>query len=617
MAPNRKYANYPGAREAPPQLHPETDKEDQNPVLRGWPLIAGSTLIANSGTVQHFFWRNAKFGSIRDLPGLVDYRYRFQPDVLVLSESGTHPDPLPLSPDLTTPAPRDQPGRYLSSADYHALYTSGAATPLDVVQSLLPLVRRAEGHPPPETGPYANAWVASHGREDLALDAARASTDRWRRGEPLGPLDGVPIGVKDDIDVQGYVSHNGMQYRPDLPWFKPAKETMWPIRQLEAAGAIVLGKNAMHELGGDTNGCNPRWGTPTNWHNKSYYPGGSSSGAGSALGAGIVPIAIGTDAGGSIRIPSSFNSVYGLKPSHHRTCAMNSSVCVVGPLAATVADLTITYRLMSRPNPDDPIQGLYTPSVPPSLSSSSSSSSSGKQKIIAIDEAWWSRADPSVASVCRRAVDHFVSQGYTTVPIRIPYLREIQLMHSAACVTEMQDFARHRHPDPEQWQSLINHVNKIIMSVGTQTPAGDYMKYAQLRDLLMKHMAFLFEENPGMLVITPTTPMPGWPRHPGDDAYGVSDANKTIANMSYVYIANVSGCPAVTAPVGYIDPVQGEGKIPVGLMAMAEWGCEEQLLDWAKDAEKYLLKEGRQRPEGWVDVIEVTKNGGLEAKKTI
>ncbi|CCF46473.1 hypothetical protein CH063_15207, partial [Colletotrichum higginsianum] len=109
MAPNRKYANYPGAREAPPQLHSETDKEDQNPVLRGWPLIAGSTLLANSGAVQRFFWRNAKFGSIRDLPGLVDYRYRFQPDVLVLSESGTHPDPLPLSPDLTTPAPRDQP----------------------------------------------------------------------------------------------------------------------------------------------------------------------------------------------------------------------------------------------------------------------------------------------------------------------------------------------------------------------------------------------------------------------------------------------------------------------------------------------------------------------------
>ncbi|KAK0380971.1 amidase [Colletotrichum melonis] len=608
MAPNRKYANYPGAREAPTQVKTETQKEDQNPVLRGWPLVAGATALANSGVIQRFFWRNAKFGSIRDLPGLVDYRYRFQPDVLVLSETGSHPEPLALTKDLTTPAPQDQPGRYLSSADYQALYASGAVTPLDVVQSLLPLIRRAEGHPPPETGPYANAWVASHGREDLAIDAARASTERWKQGKTLGPLDGVPIGVKDDCDVKGYVSHNGMQYRPDLPWFKAADKTIWPVQQLEAAGAIVLGKNAMHELGGDTNGCNPRWGTPTNWHNKSYYPGGSSSGAGSALGAGIVPIAIGTDAGGSIRIPSSFNSVYGLKPSHHRTMAMNSSVCVVGPLAATVADLTITYRLMSRPNPDDPIQGLYTPS--PALSPSS-------PKLIGIDEAWWSRADPSVAKVCRRAVDHFKSQGYTVVPIKIPYLREIQLMHSATCVTEMQDLARHRHPDPEQWQSIINHANKITMSVGTQTPAGDYMKYAQLRDLLMKHVAWLYEQNPGMLIVTPTTPLPGWPRQPGDDAYGVSDANTTIANMSYVYVANVSGCPAVTAPVGYVDPVQGDGKVPIGLMAMAEWGCEEQLLGWAKEAETYLIAEGRQRPEGWVDVVEVAKNGGLEAKKNI
>ncbi|TEA18989.1 Fatty acid amide hydrolase [Colletotrichum sidae] len=608
MAPNRRYANYPGAREAPLQVHAETEKEDQNPVLRGWPLIAGSTLVASSATVQRFFWRNAKFGSIRDLPGLSDYRYRFQPDVLVLSETGSHPEPIPLSEELATPAPQDQPGRYLSSTDYHALYKSGTVTPLDVVQSLMPLIRRAEGHPPPQTGPYANAWVASHGREDLALDAARASTERWRRGEPLGPLDGVPIGVKDDIDVKGYVSHNGMQYRPDLPWFKPAEETWWPIKQLEAAGAIVVGKNAMHELGGDTNGCNPRWGTPTNWYNKSYYPGGSSSGGGSALGAGIVPISIGTDAGGSVRIPSSFNGVYGLKPSHHRTCTMNSSVCVVGPLAATVTDLTLAYRLMSRPNPDDPIQGVYTPSVP---------APSSAKKIIAIDESWWSRAETPVANVCRRAVDHFKTLGYEVINVKLPFLREIQLMHSASCITEMQDNAHQRTPDPNNWQSIINHVNAITMSVGTQTPAADLLKYAQLRDVLMKHLAHLFEQYPGLLFVTPTTPLPGWVRNPADEAYGVSDANRTIANMGYVYIANVSGCPAVSAPVGYADPVEGRGKIPIGLMAMGEWGCEEQLLGWAKEAETYLHKEGRRRPEGWVDVIEMAKNGGLEAKKNI
>lgn len=95
MAPNRKYANYPGAREGPTQVNTNIQKEDQNPVLRGWPLVAGSTMyvqsliashgpltnlqhsLANSGAVQRFFWSNAKFGSIRDLPGLDDYRYRF------------------------------------------------------------------------------------------------------------------------------------------------------------------------------------------------------------------------------------------------------------------------------------------------------------------------------------------------------------------------------------------------------------------------------------------------------------------------------------------------------------------------------------------------------------
>lgn len=215
------------------------------------------------------------------------------------------------------------------------------------------------------------------------LAAAKKSTQRYAKGKSLGVLDGVPIGVKDDMNVEGYVSHVGMPPDPSDPFFTPAAQTIWPIAQLEAAGAIVIGKLAMHELGTDISGCNPHWGTPVNWNNKSYYPGGSSSGAGSALCAGLVPIAVGTDAGGSIRIPSSLCGVYGLKPTLHRTYTMKSSVCVIGPMAATANDLAIAYRISEYfpyvlPTfPRDVRFSLFVVIIPPNRSYSQRSLSHG------------------------------------------------------------------------------------------------------------------------------------------------------------------------------------------------------------------------------------------------
>ncbi len=128
----------------------------------------------------------------------------------------------------------------------------------------------------------------------------------------------------------------------------------------------------------------------------------------------------------------------------------------------------------------------------------------------------------------------------------------------------------------------------------------------------MEHLAFLFKKHPGLLILTPTTPEAGWRIHPGDQAYGFSDGNVTIRNMMYIWLANSTGCPAVSAPVGYTDPAPGlgPGKLPVGLMAMGEWGAEEQLLAWARDAENYLNAAaagncggGRRRPEDWADVV--------------
>lgn len=160
-----------------------------------------------------------------------------------------------------------------------------------MAKAIIPLIS------PEQAGKYVSSW--SETRVETVLAAAKASTERYSQGKPLGLLDGVPIGVKEDTSVEGYTCFFGQRPDPSDPAFTPATKTIWPVAQLEAAGAVVVGLLKMHELGSDVSGCNPRRGSPKNWYNTSYYTGGSSSGAGSALTSGLIPIAVGTDAGGS------------------------------------------------------------------------------------------------------------------------------------------------------------------------------------------------------------------------------------------------------------------------------------------------------------------------------
>ncbi|KLU81364.1 hypothetical protein MAPG_00454 [Magnaporthiopsis poae ATCC 64411] len=561
------FSNYPVAEECP---HTEYKHEpDNNPVLRGLPLTVASTLVNYSPYLQRFFWTNAKFGTIRHIASLNDVDYRFQPNVVPLPEAGV------------TPA---------------------TAAELTAIED--------PAHPPSD-----NRWLAAlqqHDNEDEVLADARASTARWAAGKPLGRLDGVPFGAKCDTDVTGYVSTYGM--RPDKRYAffrKVADKTLWPVLKLKEAGAIMVGHMNMHEVGMDTTGCNPAIGTPVNWYNKSYYPGGSSSGAGSSIGAGVVPIAVGTDAGGSIRIPSSYNGVYGLKVTHHRTLAMNSSVCVTGPLAATVADLALAYRVMAQPNPECPIQSQF---APPYRSSAVAAAAQGShKKVLGICREWVAVSDPVVREHFDAAVEHLRTKaGYEVVDIKLPYLREGQLAHAATCLSEAANSAHARvRPGEGHWTDLIGPANRVLLTTGQHAGAIDYLKYAQMRELQMRHLAFLFAKHPGLLVVTPTTPKAGWKAVAGDEARGFNDGNRSILNMTYIWLANTTGCPSVSAPMGYADPEQGEGRVPLGIMAMGRWGAEEQVLDWAGDVEAYIngggYEGGRVRPAGWVDVLKAAR----------
>lgn len=148
---------------------------------------------------------------------------------------------------LTTQQPADRPGRFHSAADFTARFLSRELTPLQVVEALLPLIQRepTDGSAPSK---YSPAFVAND--VDRILAAAKASTQRYGQGKPLGPLDGVPIGVKCDTDLEGYVSTFGMKPNKNYPFFRKVQEkSAWPVQKLQDAGAVVIGHQLMHEIG--------------------------------------------------------------------------------------------------------------------------------------------------------------------------------------------------------------------------------------------------------------------------------------------------------------------------------------------------------------------------------
>ncbi|KAH7318930.1 amidase signature domain-containing protein [Rhexocercosporidium sp. MPI-PUGE-AT-0058] len=585
-----RFFGYPRAVEAP--AIPYKKKDDANPVFTGVLLLIGAWIVSKIEFLQRTLWANAGFNGLRGLPYLKDYPERWDPTVIPISDCGCTSEPNDVNSESFHIVPEKVAGRYRSVAEYHAMYLSGELTPLAVVESLLPLIQR-------DVSPKSHhsiAFIDSNIEE--IIEEAKASTLRYKNGTSIGIMDGIPTAIKDETDVAGYRTRNGR--KPNNEFFKIAEKSSWPVQTLKNAGGIVIGKLNMHELGADTTNNNPYWGTPRNPHNDQYYTGGSSGGAGYVVSAGLVPFAIGADGGGSIRIPSSFCGIYGLKPSHNRLEDLGSTVTVSGPLAATISDLEVAYRIMANPDPSDPTCSLFAKPC--------SKASAHRPKIIGIYREWFERADPAVLKLCNEVVAYYRKElGYEVVDVTIPYAPEGQLAHAFTILSEMAVRARAKPSNPSNWLAELNPANQVLLAVGAQTPAQDYLLAQQLRNMLMQHLAFLYQKYPGLVIVTPTSPMAGWPiASEGDLKYGITDGNTSIRNMEYVWLANFCGNPAISCPVGYVEPTKGKGSVPVGIMAMGEWGAELGLLEWGRECERWLNEvtpSGRKQPGNWEDVV--------------
>src|SRR6266699_6768738 len=190
---------------------------------------------------------------------------------------------------------------------------------------------------------------------DRARAKARAIDAAIAAGSRAGPLAGVPFAVKNLFDVQGLATRAGSKINRDL---KPSSRDATLIERMEAAGAVLVGALNMGEYAYDFTGENVHDGASRNPHDPTRMTGGSSGGSGGAVGGGLVPIALGSDTNGSIRVPSSFCGIFGLKPTYGRLSRARSFPFVasfdhLGPFARSVTDLALAYDAMQGPDADD------------------------------------------------------------------------------------------------------------------------------------------------------------------------------------------------------------------------------------------------------------------------
>ncbi len=236
---------------------------------------------------------------------------------------------------------------WASASDIARAVNDGKITAARVVEEALATISTRD--------PMLNAFTAV--TDARARARAEELDDKRAQGQPLGPLAGVPFAVKNLFDVTGLPTLAGSKINRDLP---PASRDAPLIERLEAAGAVLIGALNMGEYAYDFTGENVHYGPSRNPHDRTRMTGGSSGGSGGAVGGGLVPIALGSDTNGSIRVPASLCGIFGLKPTYgrlprNRTFPFVASFDHLGPLARSVRDLALAYDAMQGLDPDDPV----------------------------------------------------------------------------------------------------------------------------------------------------------------------------------------------------------------------------------------------------------------------
>jgi len=477
------------------------------------------------------------------------------------------------------PAFTPQDWRFSTAFDYADAYRRGELSPEEVAERLLAAVAASDEHAPP-----LRAFIEQD-PEDVRRQA-RASAQRWREGRPLSLLDGVPVAVKDELDMTPYGTHMGTSFLGK----QPVTEDAIAVARMRAAGALLVGKTNMHEIGIGVTGFNAHFGTPRNPYDPGHYTGGSSSGSAAAVAAGLVPIALGADGGGSIRIPAAFCGVMGLKPTYGRvpesgSFALDFTVAHVGPLAATVSDLALAYAVIAGPDPRD---RLSVQQSQPSLSGWTKTDLS--DMTIGVFWPWFRHATEEMVQGNESMLAHFQELGATVKEIVIPDLEASRIAHVITITTEMNQ-ALDSYYDRHHKEMGMDV--RISLALSRAFNARDFVLAQRVRTRLMAHLRQAFEQVD--VIVTPATGLTAPPIPESALPDGDSDLTTLTEIMRYAPFFNLSGHPAISFPVGYSD-----AGLPIGMQAIAPHWHEVSLFRLALAAEQQIQ---RRQPRIFYDIL--------------
>lgn len=413
----------------------------------------------------------------------------------------------------------------------------------------------------------ADSHVFIRTTAERALEQAKASAKRHREGRTLGPLDGVPVSWKDLIDIAGTPTTAGSALLREAE-AAPADAAV--VRNLEAAGMVSLGKVNLTEFAYSGLGLNPHFDTPTNPHDRTTprAPGGSSSGSGVAVAMGLAPCSIGTDTGGSVRIPAAFNGVVGYKSSEGRipkagVFPLSDTLDTIGPLASSVEDCVLLDLAM---------RGALTSSV--------RRASVSDLELIVDEGPALDGAEDAVGANFEAVLERLSAAGARVTRRRLPLLEEVKaITREHGSLTAAEAYVVHRERvDGPQVAEIDRRVVARILG-GKRMAAYDVLSIARGRERLKRQLS---AELGGGLLAMPTTPITA-PRIAPLEADDERFHAVNLKALSNTMIGNFLGACALAIPSG-----ADRAGLPTSAMFHAPGGADERLLSFGLAIERVV-----------------------------
>lgn len=520
-----------------------------------------------------------------------------EPSVIVVEESAKAEDRVevalkclpPYDPAKSFSSDSSASFRYWKIRDFAYAYRSKLETPSMVAEHVISAIEEFSTKKPP------TPLLISFDAEDVRKQAA-ASTQRFEEGNPLSILDGIFIAIKDDIDCYPHPSKGATTWFHEV---RSVKKDAVSVARLRNCGVILIGKANMHELGLGTTGNNPNYGTTRNPHAPERYTGGSSSGPAAIVASGICSAALGTDGGGSVRIPSSLCGVVGLKTTYGRT-DMRGALCdsgtveIIGPIASTVEDVMLVYAAILGSSPADRICLKPCPPCLPNLSSYECSNVLGSLRLGKYTEWFNDVHSTDISDKCEDVLNMLSkTHGCEVREIVIPELQEMRTAHLVSIGSESLCSL---NPDCEDGKGVkLTHDTRTNLALFGSFSASDYVAAQCIRRRIMYYHMEIFKKVD--IIVTPTTGMTAPIIPPSALKYGETNMQVTGYLMRFIIAANLLGLPAISVPVGYDK--QG---LPIGIQLIGRpWG-EASILRLASAVEE-LCSTPKKKPASFYDIL--------------